>query len=289
MLIHLASILATAVLLVSDSADLGNMDQISSSTQFFWDPDFETGALDKDALKDKHVLLVVHGYNNTFDWAIKSINFVNSSIQSMTDSEGKPLYDLVIGYIWPGTDNFLEYEEAVSNADKLKKRVRAHLMDLHEVTPHIDILAHSLGNRVMLEALNFETSSEMPLIENFFAMAPAVNAKAVQKKGNLFQATLNCKNIYVLHSDNDDVLKFAYPLTSGEEALGIESKPHFKKLGSNIQFVDCTNLVKGHGYYFQTGSIYKFIQKVDNLINPLPQQKNLVYLKKDGSVKRIKN
>lgn len=283
-------LLSSGVLIVSDSANIGNMDKLSLNTQFFWDPAFDHGDIDKQSLKDKNILLVVHGYNNTFDYAIKSIDEVNSSIGKMKNTQGSPLYDLVIGYVWPGYDNFIEYGLAVEHADALKSRVRKHLIDLNQVSAKVDILAHSLGNRVMLEALNFcDSALPSPLIRNFFAMAPAVDATAIQKNGTLTQAVSNCKNLFVLHSNKDDVLKLLYPLTSGKEALGIESSPNFKKLPDNIQFVDCSKLVNGHGYYFKTKAIFRFVENLDNGINPLPNKTKKVSLLKDGKVKSIKS
>jgi esterase/lipase superfamily enzyme len=266
------------------------MDKIAPQTQFFWDPDSQNGDIDSQSLKDKHVLLIIHGYNNTFDFAIKSIHEVNKSISQMKNSEGNNLYDLVIGYIWPAYDNFLDYSLAADHVDKLKSRVRKHLMDLYQVTPHIDVIAHSLGNKVVLEALNFyPADAKRPIVKHFYALAPAVDAISIQKGKSLHQSTLNIESMFVFHSSNDDVLKFVYPLTSGKEALGIEINPPFKKLENTIQFIDCTKLVQGHGYYFQAEPIYKFIQRVSNHKNPLPQSAKKVCLAKDGSVKVLKN
>lgn len=289
MLHSILNLLAAGVLIVSDSEHIGNMDQISSSTQFFWDPAFSHEQIDSKKLHGKNILLVVHGYNNTFDYAIKSIDTVNQSIKNMKTQALTPLYDLVIGYIWPGYDNFIEYSLAVENADALKARVRQHLIDLHEVTANVDILAHSLGNRVMLEALNFINPSDTPLVRNFFSMAPAVDATSIQKGGSLFLGVQNCQNLYVMHSSKDDVLKLVYPLTSGKEALGSEVKPNFKKLGPNIQFVDCSKLVDGHGYYFQTPAIYRFIEAIQTGKNPSASQVKLVELLKNGQVKILKS
>lgn len=287
MFFSIFKILSAAVLIASDSDNLANMDKIAPKTQFFWDPDFNHETMDEQALRNKKVLLVVHGYNNTFESAIDSINKVNRTISYLESKSRLPLYDLVIGYIWPGTDSFIEYEQATQNADKLKKRVRSHILDLSKVTNHIDVMAHSLGNRVMLEALSFDAEHK-PLIQNFYSMAPAVNASSIQMHRPLFKACGNIKNLFVMHSDNDDVLKFVYPVASGREALGIEYKPSFKNLSENIQFVDCTEFVKGHSYYFLTDQIYRFIEKCSTHQNPLPPEARRVQLKKDGSVKVLK-
>ena len=228
-------LLTAGVLIFSDSKDIVNMDQISDKTQFFWDPSFSKQTLNDPSFVNKKVLLVVHGYNNTFDYAVKSIKEVNSFINNMKTSDNKPLYDLVIGYIWPGYESFIEYELAVEHADALKERVQAHLLELHHITPHIDVIAHSLGNRVILEALNFESvNKERPFIRNFFALAPAVDASSIEENRPYYNSVKNCENFFVFHSFKDDVLKLLYPLTSGSEALGIEINPNFKKLTSNI-------------------------------------------------------
>lgn len=284
----LLQLLAAGVLIVSDSENIGNMDKIAPQTQFFWDPAFSHKSLTEKEITNKKVLLVIHGYNNSFDYAIKSINEVNKTLNKLENKNKTCLYDLVIGYVWPGFDNFIDYGLAVENADSLKNRVRSHLLDLHQMTPYVDVLAHSLGNRVLLEALNFEIDNK-PLVQNFYAMAPAVNAEAIELNHDLFQSTLNIKNLFVLHSSRDDVLKLAYPLTSGQEALGACSKPKLKKLPENVQFVDASDLVAGHGYYFDTKSIYKFLEKVSQGINPLPEKARVVKLKKNGDVKIIKD
>jgi hypothetical protein len=142
----------------------------------------------------------------------------------------------------------------------------------------------------MLEALNFsDESTKAPLVRHFFAMAPAVDATSIQKHGSLVTALSNCQNFFVMHSDKDDVLKLVYPLTSGKEALGIESSPKFKHLPQNVQFVDCSKLVDGHGYYFKTKAIYRFVEMLDNGFNPLPSKAKKVSLLKDGKVKITKS
>lgn len=282
-------LLSASLLIVSDSANIHDMNQLAESSHFFWDPEFTSEAIDRMALKNKKILLVIHGYNNSFSHAIKTINHVKATISNMRNKEGSPLYDLVIGYIWPGYDNFIEYSLAVENAEALKLRMRQHLIDLATITPQLDVLAHSLGNRVILEALNFENNfSNTSIINHFFALAPAVDANAIQKDGFLFKSVMNCKHLFVMHSNKDDVLKLLYPLASGKQALGKSPPPYFKQLPPQVKFLDCSKVVEGHSHYFKTKSIFDFIEKLTNQSHFLNESNHYLLLLKDGNTKTLK-
>lgn len=284
---HLSNcILALCVLLLSECDQMANMKKIAPHTQFFWDLSFESNDLNHPAFKDKTILFVVHGYNNTFDDALRNIDEITISIEKLTNRQGLPLYDFIIGYLWPGYDNFTDYSLAVTHAKALKKRIRKHLLDLDQAQAHIDIMAHSLGNRVLFEALNFQNNnSSNPLIRNFFALAPAIDALSIQNDGSLYAASVNCANVFVFYTDKDAILKLLYPLISGKDALGINKASHLDYLSDNIQFVDGTHLIHSHTHFFKTEALYNFIQKLEHQLNPPPIKAKKVTLLKDGHVK----
>ena len=47
-----------------------------------------------------------------------------------------------------------------------------------------------------------------------------------------------------------------------DKALGLEGPPNSKKLGNNVQLVDCSNAVKAHSDYRKRLELYTFIKKV---------------------------
>jgi esterase/lipase superfamily enzyme len=281
------NLILTSVLIASDSQDVGNMDQIAKKTQFYWAEQDSSLSLTEQDLRNKNVLVVVHGYNNTFPDAITSVDDVNSYLGEIQRKDHKTFYDLIIGYIWPAYDSFVEYGFAVNHSDELKVRVFNHLKQLKNLGANIDVLAHSLGNRLILEALSKQTYQE-PLIDHFFSMAPAVDVNSIEK-GQIFHHDCHTiKSFYVMHSSHDDVLKYVYPLASFHEALGSDTLPNLKKIPSNIQFVDCSSEVAGHGYYFPCFSVYKFMEKVLTGQNASPQIAKKVKLHKDGVTTKIR-
>jgi len=281
-----SKLLLTSILIASDSQDLGNMDKISKTTQFFWEAKEGPLVCSPSDVKDKKVLVVIHGYNNTFPDAITSVDEVNTYLKKIQSDDHEVFYDLMIGYIWPAYDVFIEYGLAVEHADELKNRVFEHFRMLKNSGAHVDVIAHSLGNRLVLEALKQEDHGDI-MIDNFFSMAPAVNVDSIEKNHSFYSSTQRIKNMFVLHSSKDDVLKFVFPIASGHLALGSDVFPELKKIHKNIQFVDCSSFVSGHGDYFPCSSIYKFIEKTLNHQNPSSEIAKKVKLHRDGKTTPI--
>jgi esterase/lipase superfamily enzyme len=275
--------LATGLLLLSDSDLITHMDHPSIQTQFFWDHDLTQNPLDDNLIYGKKVLIVVHGYNNCFEAVLKTMNRVKELISTLKSKEQTPLYDLMIGYVWPGTSNFFEYDQANKNINRLVSRMRSHLINLKQLDCSIDILAHSLGNRLVLEALK-EPYTE-PLINYFYALGPAIEASSFNDK--LHNVCSNCHNLFVFYSHQDKILKLIYPLISGKKALGLNSQNSLN-LPPYVQLIDCSKLIKSHSSYFETKAIYRFMERSHLDLNLSPSESCLVSLKEDGSVKVLK-
>lgn len=282
-------ILSVAVLILSECDQIANMKKIAPTTHFFSDLYLECDHLNHPLFMDKTILFVIHGYNNTFDYALQNIHQICLNIEKLKNIHGLPLYDVIIGYLWPGYDNFSDYKPAVTHAKALKQRIRKHLFDLHHAGAHVDTIAHSLGNRVLLEALNMpKTTPITPLIRHCFALAPAIDAMAIGKNGSLYGASQNCTHLFVFYSDKDDILKLFYPLISGKEALGTCKGAHLQYASNNLQFIDSSFCVDSHGDFFTSQAVYLFIEKINHQINPLPTETKKVTLLKDGSIKHKK-
>lgn len=237
------TLLAAGLILLSDRADFWNPDQESNQTAEF----------DFTRFKGKRVLLLVHGYNNTAEETLATYSQVNQRIA--------PLYDAVIGYLWPGCDNIWEYFSAEKNADELTLRMRSHLSTLSFFSGTLDVLAHSMGNRLVLSALDY-LSDRAPkkTIQNFYSLAAAVDDESIEKRQKYYYSTQHCENMYVFHSGRDEVLKIFYLLAERDSALGSKGVEDLKLTPKNIQFIDCTALVGGHSEYFSAPALYKFIQ-----------------------------
>jgi len=176
----------------------------------------------------------------------------------MGDQKSKS-YDYVIGYLWPGYDDAWEYFEAKQHVSKLVKKMRMHLELLADSGAKVDVLAHSMGNFLMLEALACPYSQKKKLVQNYYALAPAVDDETLEKKEKYYCSTQNCEKLFVFYSKRDDVLKWSYRLAEGDKALGFRGAEHPDRLPPNVQLINYTSFVDGHSQYFAFLPMYEFI------------------------------
>ncbi len=261
MLSILTVLLASNLLVMSDCENFCNPDKISPQTAVMLDSTQLELPIDLKQFEGKKVLIAVHGFNNSYERAMSTYHIISDHVAALQDDEGNRLYDIVVGYLWPGYDHSLEYYAAKTHAKQLRERMRVHLQRISQVASQLDILAHSMGNRLIFEALNFTPRQpQKNLVENFYALAPAIDDEMIEYKNKYFRSTQNCHDLYVFYSKQDDVLKFLYHLAECDEALGEEGVGNLKKLPKNVQMIDCTAFVDGHSHYFEAPALYEFIQ-----------------------------
>lgn len=271
---HLA---AASFLIMSDRAEFWDSDNISKETK-----EIASGKeipADFSSFKGQRVLFLVHGYNNDADEALATYRTIQKNIDGMN------LYDSIIGYLWPGCDEKVEYFYAEKNATELASRAKSHIQNLSQSAAYLDILAHSMGNRLMLEALqNISIEKGKKRVRNFYSLAPAVKDNSIEVNQPFFRSVEQCEKMFVFHSNRDDVLKIAFFLAERSEALGYKGVDNPAKEPENIQFIDCTEFVDGHSGYFNALPFYYFMQKEAE--NFIPDSMN-VKLLKDGMVSKI--
>lgn len=252
-------LLAAQLLLMSDRASFWNADKISDHTEIEWESTQKNVTLTSREIKGKNVLLLVHGYNNNAKEALSTYRLINVHVSTFKDHHSK-FYDYVIGYLWPGYDKTWDYFEAKHNVSKLAQRMRSHLEFLSASAEKVDVLAHSMGNRLMLEALDHPSQQKKKLVQNYFALAPAVDNEALEKKEKYYLSTQNCEQVFVFYSKRDEVLKWSYSLAEGDRALGLEGAEHPNRLPQNVQLINYTSFVDGHSQYFAFLPVYEFIK-----------------------------
>ena len=76
---------------------------------------------------------------------------------------------------------------------------------------------------------------------------------------SLYISKKQYENIFVFHSERDDVLKYLYLTSELDRALGYKGEEHAKYVPMNVQFIDCTTFVGGHSEYYRTPEVYQFI------------------------------
>lgn len=256
----LSLLLASQFWLMSDRASFWDADKISDQTAFMLDSNPKRTTLNSKEIKGKNVLLLVHGYNNGPEEALSTYRLVNLHVSALKNSHQANLYDLVIGYLWPGDDSPLEYYDAKLHVLRLAKVMRSHLQFLSGSAARVDVLAHSMGNRLIFEALNDHSNGGKKLVHNLYSLAAAVDDESIEKNEKYYRATQNCEKIFVFYSRRDGVLKWDYRLAEGDNALGYEGAEDPKMLPENVQLINYTNLIGQHSQYFMVLPVYEFIR-----------------------------
>ncbi|MES2345471.1 MAG: alpha/beta hydrolase [Chlamydiota bacterium] len=252
-------LLAANLLLMSDRDLFWDADKIAQTTEISWDQ--STSRVSTDVLRGKKILVLVHGFNNDAKDALSTYRTINEHFSTLLDADGNNFYDLVIGYLWPGCDEGLDYYYAKKNVRKLASRMRSHLTLFDTYASQVDVLAHSMGNYLVLEALDFSTTiAQTKPVRIFYSIAPAIDNESIEEGETYYNSTQNCEKFFVFHSTQDKVLHYLYSASEFDKALGFEGVENIKKLPCNVQLVDCSSFALGHSAYFTANALYDFIR-----------------------------
>lgn len=251
--------------LMSDRSCFWDAEKISDQTLFYSSSKIQT--LDSKEIAGKNILLLVHGFNNNATQALSTYELINAHISEFENDHNACYYDLVIGYLWPGDDSRLEYFDAKSHVPKVAQKLRSHLEFFSSFAAKVDVLAHSMGNLVVFEALDYQSLKKKKILQNFYAVAPAVDDESIEKKEKFYLSTQNCEEIFVFFSKRDLVLKWLYSAAEWDLALGYRGSDQ-KKLPSNVQLINYTNSIANHSQYFSYLPFYAFI-KQELLLKPI--------------------
>jgi pimeloyl-ACP methyl ester carboxylesterase len=221
--------------------------------------------------RTRHILMLIHGFNNTRDEAQKSYDVFIEHQERM----GR-LKERVVRVYWPGDTGLLKYYESIRKAKDtagllarelgLAARRRDGLV--------IDVVAHSMGCRLTLELLKQLAALEdpKPRIRRFVFMAAAVPIERLSQRipvdpGSLREA-FEASDVegLSLHSQADWVLKRTFSMgqrkadekqvdVSGDSpvALGLrEWKTHDAIREPRLQQSEASTC--GHGHYWPNRS-----------------------------------
>lgn len=205
-------------------------------------------------IKDKKVLILVHGFNNEQDEVYDAYSIIEQKVNAQVDD-----YDHVIGYSWPGGDRGIEWYSSKRRANAVARRFRFLLDNLAQHAEFVDVMSHSLGARVVFKALK---ESENKTVRNYFCTAPAVDNEVLEK-GEEFSASLtSIGSLFVFHSKKDGVLSSVYRAAEWDNALGLygpEDKSYIQHKTKNVFVVNCKHVVSRHGGYKKADEMYRFI------------------------------
>ena len=196
-------------------------------------------------LSEPGVLVFVHGFNVGFAEAVRRT--------------GQIAYDLkfngpAVSYSWPSEAAVLDYPTDEGNARWSKTHFKQFITDLRTQlnAPYIHLIAHSMGSRVVAEALGAAQEDDR-WAQVIFA-APDIDAAVFKELTGHFRG--NVQRITLYASSNDKALKLSRKLHGGYPRAGeiIEGVHVFDGVDTvDASLVD-TGLL-GHSYYGDNRSV----------------------------------
>ncbi len=242
-------------------------------------------------LKDsdyKQVLLFIHGFSNLpepdiFPRALK--------LQQYFDQKEAGLVQIV-PIIWPCDNDkgiIKDYWDDQKSADKSAfsfARALQFFMEWRDEQPvddpclkRINILAHSMGNRVLRETLSmwnkYDLANGVPLLfRNTILMAADIVNESLEYDQKGLLISQSARNVSVYFASDDLALRSSkisnLKNKVASRRLGHTGPENMKKVQSNVYAIDCDNFnnkydsPKGHSYFLadqsdKIGSVFEHL------------------------------
>jgi esterase/lipase superfamily enzyme len=207
--------------------------------------------LDARVRQDKSgdVLIFVHGYRVSFEDAALRL--------------GQMTYDLgfagaPILYSWPSAGAFADYGADEASAEWSNAHFLAFLNELgrDREIKNIYVIAHSMGNRIVADALKHIASEEekaRPIIHDVVMAAPDIDAGTFQQAADAVRR--GALRITIYESSNDKALELSHSF-HGYPRLGDTSPTvHVLRQYECIEASSIDTDFVGHSYYGDNRSI----------------------------------
>lgn len=240
----------------------------------------------------EQLLFYIHGFSNLPE---PDIFPRAEKLQQLFDAKQKNLVK-VIPMIWPCDNDFgiiKDYWDDQKSADnsafsfaRMLQKFMAWRDDSPEDAPclkRINILAHSMGNRVFRETLatwnKYDLANGVPLLfRNTILMAADIVNESLEdgEKGRLISQS--ARNVSVYYASDDLALRSSkisnLKNKVASRRLGHTGPENMKKTQSNVYAIDCDNFnnkydrPKGHSYFLEDkdGKIGKVFEHLFNTI-----------------------
>ncbi|MDJ1159428.1 alpha/beta hydrolase [Chelatococcus sp. SYSU_G07232] len=209
------------------------------------------------AVGARDVLLFIHGYNNRFDEAV----YRYAQIVHDSGFAGTPVL-----FTWASRGSLLGYgydeDSATAARDRLEETLRILAAD--PAVARINVLAHSMGNWVTLEALRQAKIAGHPTFNgklgDVIMAAPDVDVDVF--KSQMRRLGKPAKPFYLMISKDDRALAMSSRLRAGKTRLGeYDDSATLSELGIiafDLTKVDSSDPT-GHGKFAQAPQIVQLI------------------------------
>lgn len=232
--------------------------------------------------REKRVLVFIHGYRNTFEDALLRAAQIAYDLRV----DGPPIL-----FSWPSQGTLEGYPLDRNNADASYALLASFLQRVAKETgaAQIDVIAHSMGNWVLSNALrdistrmkaNPSVTKALPLFRNVAMMAPDVDTAVLR---TMIQDILKVSKRTTLYgSSRDEALKFSAKV-NGRARAGQGFPDMFCSRGMDsidASKVDTSLLGLGHQYYGDSSTI---LHDLDQLFTGRPPDQRLDLRKESGN------
>lgn len=235
-----------------------------------------------NALKNsgsRHILLLVHGYNNSQDVAEASYGkFLENFQAQLGGSLDAP--DAIAKFHWPGDESTFfgstaGYAFDINHARDAAQRLATYLAGLPipgTASLRITIVGHSMGCRLILEALG-----RMPNalgISLVGLMAAASPVEFVKRAERLFRTGNPPRRMLKFFSEQDSVLQLGFPLGQWHAfQMQIEDDNYSEAVGRHgnpTEFGSPFPTENGHSKYWSDRSIAAIMVRQIDATIPAP-------------------
>ena len=177
--------------------------------------------LDGDITGLDTFVLLVHGFNDTQQFADCAYREFLALFSSRLNGSARPR---VVRFFWPGDQpnaikSTLDYcgalDHAIASAQLLAEFLASHAATL-PTGLNLDVVAHSMGNRIILETLKQLRVASAPVkIRTLCLMAAAVTTSSIEDATgaalSLWAEAASIAHSSVMSSTGDNVLRLAFP------------------------------------------------------------------------------
>lgn len=191
----------------------------------------------------KQGFLFIHGFNVSFPDAVRR----TAQLQVDLHFDGPAFC-----YSWPSHGNFLRYNADESNAGLSREKLVEFIKIVLEQTDveSLNIIAHSMGNRVLGEAFRTLTLSDdsSGKITNLILAAPDVDQRAfIEQIAPSF--CKKCSQITLYASSNDNALELSQQIHAYQRAGDTTPEPTIVEGIYTIDASTTDTSLLGHSYY----------------------------------------
>jgi esterase/lipase superfamily enzyme len=172
-------------------------------------------------INPRHILLLVHGYNNSHEAAEKSYQIFLDNMATAFGDRISLAPDTVAKFHWPGDESTalgtaVGYPFDINHARDAASRLATYLAALpvtgSGASRRITMVGHSMGCRLILEALGRVATASVPGIAIVGLMAAASPVEFVRRNGRLFRTGSPPRQMLKFFSEQDFVLQIGFPL-----------------------------------------------------------------------------